>query len=216
MCDQGSATSARSFGPRNSPASTVEARAPSSASTGQGRALGKAAGAGSVEDGHGRRGIDGCGGTAHRSRQTRRNPSSVSVLVVRLYPDAYIQGLAIPDVALEDRFVGNQNLGAAIGENAAHLGKREHAVQRHRDAAGANDGKKPMEALPIVGAIDGDGLAGRSPIGLAQKRIDGADFSVQFGKMKAPLSSTETSQSPFRRTNSSTRLATVTLRSRES
>ncbi len=31
MCDQGSAMSARSFGPRMIPASTVDARAPSSA-----------------------------------------------------------------------------------------------------------------------------------------------------------------------------------------
>jgi hypothetical protein len=41
MCDQGSATSARSFAPRNSPASTVEARAPSNARLESAAPLGK-------------------------------------------------------------------------------------------------------------------------------------------------------------------------------
>ena len=80
--------------------------------------------------------------------------------------------------------VGNENLCAAIGENPAHFGKGELRIQRNRNASRADNGKKPMEAFPIVAAIDGNRLARAKRDGLTQKSIDGANFCVQIGKMK--------------------------------
>ena len=99
-------------------------------------------------------------------------------LVVGLNPGAHIQGLAVADVAFEDRLVGNQNLGAAVGQNAPHLGERELRIQRNRDAAGADDGQKPVEAFAVVGAINGDRLARAQRDRLAQKRIDARRLSA--------------------------------------
>ena len=105
-------------------------------------------------------------------------------LVVRLYPGAHSQRLAIYDVAFKDRSVGHQNFRAAIGQNAAHFGEREQRVQRNRDASGADDGQKPMKTLPVIGAIDGDRLAGTQCDRTAEEGIDGADVGMQIGEMK--------------------------------
>ena len=58
---------------------------------------------------------------------TRRNPSSVSVSSSAWIQVRTSQRVAVCDVAFEDGFVGDQNLGAAVGQDAAHLGQREHA-----------------------------------------------------------------------------------------
>ena len=138
-------------------------------------------------------------------------------LIVRLDPGAHIERAAVYDVALEDRFVGDQDLRAAVGKDAAHFAERELRVQRNGDAAGADDGQEPVKAVAVVGAIDRDRLAGAQADGAAKKGIDRADCrraDRQDGRLHRR--STETSQSPLRRSSSSTRLATVMLRSRAS
>jgi hypothetical protein len=106
------------------------------------------------------------------------------LLIICLYPSAHIKGLAIADGPFKYHSVGNENLCAAIGENPAHFGKGELRIQRNRNASRADNGKKPMEAFPIVAAIDGNRLARAKRDGLTQKSIDGANFCVQIGKMK--------------------------------
>ncbi len=78
-------------------------------------------------------------------------------------------------------------LGAAVGQNAPHFGQRELRIQRNRDAAGADDGQKPVEAALIVGAIDGDRLPRAQTHTAAQEGIDRADDRVQFGEMEGPV-----------------------------
>ncbi len=93
-----------------------------------------------------------------------------------------MERLTVADVAFEDSFVGDQDLGAAVGEDAADLGEGELRVQRDRDAAGADDGQEPVEAISIVAAVDGDGLARAQGDGTAKKCILGADIGMQFGE----------------------------------
>ena len=81
-------------------------------------------------------------------------------LNVGLYPGAHIQRLAVCDVALKNSLVGNQNISAAIGQDAAHFGERKKRIQRNRDSTGADDRQEPMKTVPVVGAINGDRLAG--------------------------------------------------------
>ncbi len=130
-----------------------------------------------MKHGHGRGGIDGGGrkrrpgvcaeaGSARESIQRLR-------LVVGLYPRAHIERPAVRDVAFEDRFVGYQDLRAAIGQNAAHFGEREKRVQGNRDASGADDRQKPVKGLPVVAAIDGHRLARFERDRAAEKVIDG-------------------------------------------
>ena len=130
MCDQGSATSARSLGPRNEAGKHRGRARAEQRAAGKRRAFGKAAGAGGVEDG------DGCGGIDGRRAETARrwyrlgaqkSVQRVRLSIVSLDPGADVERLAVTDVALEDGSVGDQNLGAAVGEDAAHFGEREHA-----------------------------------------------------------------------------------------
>jgi hypothetical protein len=44
-----------------------------------------------------------------------------------------------------------------------------------------------MKTAPIVGAIDGDRLAGSERDGAAKKSVHAANFVVQFGEMKMPV-----------------------------
>src|SRR5579863_3105900 len=76
------------------------------------------------------------------------------LFLVGLYPNAYAKRLAAADAAVENGFVCDQNLCAAIGKNAAHFDQRELRVEGNRDAAGANNGKEPVKASPIIGAIN--------------------------------------------------------------
>ena len=89
--------------------------------------------------------------------------------------------------AFEDRSVCDQDLSAAVGEDAAHFGEGELRVQRNRNASGADDGEEPMKALPVVAAIDGDGLARPQTDAVTQKGIHSADFGVQFRETKGPV-----------------------------
>ena len=137
-----------------------------------------------MKDGDGCGWIDGDRGRWLLCAGDAQEPLEGLGLVVRLDPGAHREGRAIADGAFEDRLVCNENLGAALGQNAAHLGKREQRVQRNRNASGANNGQKPVEALPIVGAIDSNGLAGSKGNRATQKGIESADFSVQIGKIE--------------------------------
>ena len=153
---------------------------------GQRRAFGKAAGARGVEDG------DGCGGIDGRGREGRAGIGDAEEavesigLVVGLNPGADGKRVAVENIATEDGLVGDQDVGAAVGQDAADLGEREHGVERDGDAAGADDGEEPMEVLGVVGAIDGDGLAGLEVDRAAKKRVEAADLGVQFGQTKRP------------------------------
>ena len=88
-------------------------------------------------------------------------------LIIRLYPGAHLQCMAVADVPFKDQPVGDQNICAALGENPAHLVKGELWIQGNRNASRADNSKKPMEAFPIVTAIDGNGLAWAKRDGLA-------------------------------------------------
>jgi hypothetical protein len=215
MCDQGSAISARSLGPRNNPAKHRGCARPEQGVARQSRPFGKTAGAGGMKYRNCSGRIDGGGRKRRPGVAKRTNPSSVSVsssLVSRCAHAAPRSAM----VRSKDRLVGDQDLRAAIGQDAAHFGEREQRVQRNRDASGADDRQEPMKALPVVGAINGDGLAGterdRRRRKASMEQIRSAIRRDEKGRRR----STETSQSPFRRSSSSIRLATVTLRSRAS
>ena len=115
--------SARSLGPRISPASTVDARAPNSALLESAAPLGKplvpevwkiaTVAAESMA----------AGGKDVASVAGADKSVEGLWLVVRLYPRAHSQGLAVRDVAFKNCFVGHQYFRAAIGQNAAHFGE---------------------------------------------------------------------------------------------
>jgi hypothetical protein len=85
-------------------------------------------------------------------------------------------------------FVGDQNLCAAIGKDAPHLTERKLRIERDCDAAGADDGQEPVEAIAVVGAIDGNRLsAGAQADGMAQESVDPADCRMQVRKIKWPI-----------------------------
>ena|SRR5438552_1785548 len=126
--------------------------------------------------------IDGCGrewcagfANAHESFKSLG-------FIVGLYPGADIKRIAFPDRALEDSLVGNQDIRAACGENAAHLDERQKWIQRNGDAASPNDSQKPMKASPVVAAVNRDGLARLKRNRSTQESIDRLDICVQIGK----------------------------------
>ena len=129
------------------------------------------------------------GGRTRRGRyrwwegaESRRGPAFR--IGIGLDPGADGECLAVVDGAIEDGAVSHEDVGAAVGEDAADLGEREHGVERNGDAAGADNGEKPMEALRLLRAIDGDGLARLELDGATEKRIHAADFGVQLGEAK--------------------------------
>jgi len=61
------------------------------------------------------------------------------LLPIRLDPDPHIERIPLSNIAFEHRFVGDQDIRAAVGQNAAHFSQCQHRVQRNRDAPGAND-----------------------------------------------------------------------------
>src|ERR1035437_2177498 len=87
-----------------------------------------------MEYGHGRGGID-------RDRRERRPgvPGADEALerlrlIVRLDPGPHRQRVALSNPALEGCLVGHQDIRTAVGQNTAHLGEREHWIERPRDA----------------------------------------------------------------------------------
>ncbi len=57
-------------------------------------------------------------------------------------------------------------------------------VERNRDAARADDRKKPVKAFPSIAAVDGDRLPRAKGDRLAKKSIDRANFAMQVGETK--------------------------------
>ncbi len=103
-------------------------------------------------------------------------------LVVRLYPGAHRQRLAVRDVAFKDCFVGHQYFRAAIGQNAAHFGEGEKRIQWNCDASGADDGQEPMKTLSVIAAIDADELAWTQCDRTAEKGVHGAHVGMQISE----------------------------------
>ena len=151
---------------------------------GKSRSFGKPCGAGRMKDRDCRRGIDGGGRKRRAAIANAHKPIHRLRFPVILNPGANIQGAAVHDVAIIDRLVNDQNLCAAIGKNTPHLGERELRIQRNGNSASADDGQEPVEAVAIVGAINGNRLARLQADGTAQEGIDPANCRVQLRKME--------------------------------
>ena len=179
---------ARSLGPRNNPASTVDDAPPSNARLDRAAPLGKPLVPEVWNTAIVAVGSMAVGGKSRRFRFGRARihpcvsvPSSACIQVRTL------QRVAVHDLALEDRSSVTRISVPLLARMRRTSDSESMRVQRNRDASGADDGQKPMKAVPVVAAIHGNGLAGAQRDCSAEKCINAADIRVQFGQMIRPV-----------------------------